>query len=66
MYSLANTHTGAFKSARAVGAPITFIVAYCAMPLMSGLALMRAVCTDDDWVKPVSAVKCGDHRVGQQ
>jgi hypothetical protein len=66
MSSLANTHSGALKNARAVGAPINFLMAHCAIPLMSGLAPMHAVRTDDDWVEPVSAVKCGDHSVGQQ
>ena len=66
MSSLPNTHSGVFKNARAVGAPITVLMTDCAMPLMNGLALMRAVRADDDLVKPVSAVKCGDHNVGHQ
>jgi hypothetical protein len=66
MYSLPNTHSGALKNVRAVGAPINFLMAHCVMPLMNGLALMRAVRADDDLVKPVRVVKCGDHNVGQQ
>jgi len=66
MSYLLNTHTGALKNARAVGAPITYLMTHCAMPLMNGLALMRAVRADNDLVKPVRAVKCSDHNVGHQ
>jgi two-component system chemotaxis response regulator CheY len=37
----------AFTNARVVGAPITFLITDCAMPLMDGLALMRKVRADE-------------------
>ena len=36
-----------FKNARTVGAPITFLITDCAMPLMDGLELMRTVRADE-------------------
>ncbi len=37
-----------FKNARAIGAPINFLITDCAMPLMNGLTLVREVRADAD------------------
>ncbi|MDY7574377.1 response regulator [Actimicrobium sp. CCI2.3] len=37
----------AFANARTIGAPITFLITDCAMPLMDGLELMRTVRADE-------------------